>query len=216
MMILCDIGNSTFHFLKIKKNGKSKSFKLDLESDLTKLRFKTKLYFISVNEKATKKLLKVFPKAINLNDKFILDTNYSSTLGIDRIVASTGIKNRIIVDFGSAITVDIIKNKKHLGGFIMSGFDILKQNYPKISPKLAFDFNPKQNLDKIPTNTNEAINYAIFSMVILPIKEIQKRYNLKIIFTGENSKLVLNYFENYKFKPNLIFKNMRKIIEDLK
>jgi len=216
MMILCDIGNTTYHFLKIKKNGKTKEFKLNIKDNLSNLKLKNKIYFISVNEKATKKLLKSFPNAININDKFSINTDYSTTLGIDRVVASSNIKNGIVVDFGSAITVDIIKNKKHLGGFIMAGFDILKQNYPKISPKLQFNFNPNQNLDKIPNNTNSAINYAILNMVILPIKEIQNRYNLKIIFTGQNSKLVLNYFNNYKFKPNLIFNNMRKIIEEIR
>ncbi len=210
-MILCDIGNSTYHFLKGQKD-----FKVDLNSDLRNLRLNDKIYFISVNEKATIKLLKAFPDAINLNNRFKIKTKYSSTLGIDRIVASNSIKNSVVVDFGSAITLDIIKNKKHLGGFIMPGIDILKSNYPKISPKLAFDFVTNTNLDKIPLNTNEAINYAIISMVVLPIKNIQDKYNLEIIFTGQNSKLVLKYFKNYKFKPNLIFNNMRKIVKGLK
>ena len=210
-MILCDIGNSTYHFLKGKR-----AFKVDLNSDLKNLRFKDKIYFISVNEKASKKLLKTFPNAINLNNKFKLNTKYSSTLGIDRIVASNSIKSAIVVDFGSAITLDVIKNRKHLGGFIMPGIDMLKTNYPKISPKLAFDFVTNTNLDKIPTNTNEAINYAIINMVVLPIQKIQDRYDLKIIFTGQNSTLVLKYFNNYKFKPNLIFKNMRKVVKGLK
>jgi len=210
-MILCDIGNSAFHFKKDKKD-----FKVDLNSNLKDLKFKEKIYFISVNEKASKKLLKTFPNAINLNKHFKLKTKYSSTLGVDRIVASSGISNAIIVDFGSAITLDIIKNKKHLGGFIMPGIDILKSNYPKISSKLQFDFVTNTNLDKIPLNTNEAINYAIINMIVLPIKDIQKKYNLKIIFTGQNSKVVLKYFDNYKFKPNLIFKNMRKVVKGLK
>ena len=210
-MILCDIGNSTYHFLKGQKD-----FKVDLNSDLRNLRLNDKIYFISVNEKATIKLLKAFPDAINLNNRFKIKTKYSSTLGIDRIVASNSIKNSVVVDFGSAITLDIIKNKKHLGGFIMPGIDILKSNYPKISSKLAFDFVTNTNLDKIPLNTNEAINYAIISMVVLPIKNIQDKYNLEIIFTGQNSKLVLKYFKNYKFKPNLIFNNMRKIVKGLK
>jgi len=210
-MILCDIGNSTFHFKKGKKD-----FKVDLNSDLKDLKFKKPIYFISVNEKASKKLLKAFPDAINLNKHFKLKTKYSSTLGVDRVVASSNTSNKIVVDFGSAITLDIVKDKKHLGGFIMPGIDILKSNYPKISSKLQFDFVTNTNLDKIPLNTNEAINYAIINMVVLPIKHIQEKYNLPIIFTGQNSKLVLKYFDNYKFKPNLIFKNMRKVVKGLK
>lgn len=213
-MILCDIGNSTYHF---KKNNNN-CFKVDLNSDLKNLglKLKGKMYFISVNDKASKKLLKAFPNAININKKFKLKTKYSSSLGIDRIVAASNHKNSIIVDFGSAITLDILKEGKHLGGFIMPGIDILKSNYPKISPKLAFDFVTNTNLDKMPLNTNEAINYAIINMVILPIKRVQEEYDLKIIFTGQNSKLVLKYFDNYKFKPNLIFNNMKKVVKGLK
>ncbi|MCK5293722.1 MAG: pantothenate kinase, partial [Arcobacteraceae bacterium] len=94
-MILCDIGNSTYHFLKGQKD-----FKVDLNSDLRNLRLNDKIYFISVNEKATIKLLKAFPDAINLNNRFKIKTKYSSTLGIDRIVASNSIKNSVVVDFG--------------------------------------------------------------------------------------------------------------------
>ena len=210
-MILCDIGNSTFHFKTNKKD-----FKISVNDDLSKLRFKSKIYFISVNKKATKKLLKYFPNSVNLNSKFKIQTTYATTLGIDRIVAIQNIKNGIVVDFGSAITVDIIKKKKHLGGFIMPGIEMLKNNYPKISKKLKFDFVTNTNLDKIPLNTNEAINYGIINMIVLPIKNIQNQYNLSIIFTGENSKLILQYFKNYKYKKNLIFKNMKQLVKGLK
>jgi len=210
-MILCDIGNSTFHFKTNKKD-----FKVSINGDLSKIKFKNKIYFISVNKQATKKLLKYFPDAINLNNYFKFDTRYATTMGIDRVVAIQNIKNGIVVDFGSAITVDIIKNKKHLGGFIMPGIKMLKNNYPKISKKLKFDFVTNTNLDKIPLNTNEAINYGIINMIVLPIKSIQKKYNLDIIFTGENSKLILQYFKNYKYKKNLIFKNMKQLVKGLK
>lgn len=209
-MILCDIGNTTYHF----KDGK-KDFKLDLKTNLKKIKIKDRIYFISVNKKGTKKLLKLFPNAINLEKYFTLKTNYSNKIGIDRVVACSDIKNSIVVDFGSAITVDIIKDSKHLGGFIMPGVDILKRNYPEISSKLKFEFENNLNLDKIPTNTDMAINYAIINMIVLPIKKVQNRYNLKIIFTGQNSELFLNYFQNSKFKSNLIFKNMKKAVRKL-
>ena len=214
MMILCDVGNSTYHF-SLKNNKEKKNFKIGVKSNLKQLKIKDKIYFISVNKKATKKLLKVFPDAINLKKYFTLKTDYSNEIGIDRVVACSNIKNSIVIDFGSAITVDIIKNSKHLGGFIMPGVDMLKKNYPKISPKLEFEFENNINLDKIPTNTNMAINYAIINMIVLPIKKVQDRYNLKIIFTGENSKLFLDYFSNKKFKSNLIFKNMSRIVKGL-
>ena len=50
-LILCDIGNTTFHFLI---NGKHKKYFLDEKIPV----FDDEVYYISVNEKASKKLLK--------------------------------------------------------------------------------------------------------------------------------------------------------------
>jgi len=210
-MTVCDIGNSTFHFFY----GNTE-FKINIKNTLKKVKIKKPLYFISVNKQATKKLLKQFPDAINLKSKFKLKTKYANTIGIDRVVACSYIKSAIVVDFGSAITIDVIKNSKHKGGFILPGLDAIKNIYPKISHKLIFNFENCINLDKMPKNTNMAINYAIVNMIILPIKEIQTKYNLKIIFTGENSKLFLYYFRNYRFEEKLIFKNMIKAIQEIK
>jgi len=207
-MTLCDIGNTTYHFL-----DKKKDFKISIEDDISKLKLSMPLYFISVNKKGSKELKKQFPSAINLKKYFYRKTRYATTLGIDRKVACYSIKNGIVVDVGSAITIDIVQKNIHIGGFILPGFDKFKNIYPKISKKLLFRFENRVNLDKIPTNTNDAINYAIYSMIVLPIRDIQKKYNLPLIFTGENSKLLFNYFDNYKFKPKLIFKNMKRIIK---
>lgn len=207
-MTLCDIGNTTYHFLDGKKD-----FKISVDDDISKLKLRGKIFFVSVNAKATKKLKRAFPKAINLKKYFQRKTHYATTLGIDRKVACANIKDGVVVDVGSAITIDIIQKNVHMGGFILPGFDKLKEIYPKISKKLNFHFENEINLDKIPTNTNDAINYAIFAMVVMPIKDIQEKYDLKLIFTGENSKLLFKYFDNYKFKSKLIFKNMKRIIK---
>jgi len=207
-MVLCDIGNTTFHF-KVKK----KDFKLSVKSK--KLPdIKDKIYFISVNEKATKKFIKKYPKAIDLSKTINFDTNYVG-MGIDRKVVCSGVKNGIIVDVGSAITVDIMKSGNHSGGFILPGFKAYKKIYPKISKKLSFQFSNNINLDKIPLRTNDAINYAILKSVVSPILDIQRDKKLPIYFTGGDAKILLKYFNNIdiKYQDNLIFKSMKKIIK---
>jgi type III pantothenate kinase len=207
-MTLCDIGNTTFAFCQ-----DGKKFKKDIDTKYKKLpKISGKIYFISVNKKASKIFQKRYKKAINLQKFVKFDTKYKG-LGTDRQVACKFIKNGIVVDCGSAITVDIIKNNKHKGGFILSGIKNLISFYPKISPKLDFDFNKNIDLNKMPKNTNDAISYAILSSIVLPIKKSQKKYRLKIFFTGEDSKYILRYFKNYKYKKNLIFENMKKIIK---
>ena len=55
-------------------------------------------------------------------------------------VACSFQQNAVIVDAGSAITVDIIENGVHKGGFILLGLRRFMKSYPKISKKLKFDF----------------------------------------------------------------------------
>ena len=201
-MILCDIGNTTFHF---QINGISKKYFINEE--LPKL--EEKIFYISVNENATKKLLDNYTNCINLKDKFSFKTTYEG-MGIDRKVACFGETNSIVVDAGSAITVDVIKSSIHLGGFILPGIMSFKKSYADISPVLDHEINTKVNLDKIPLCTKDAISYSILKSIILPIKEIAKNEN--IIFTGGDGEFLSSYFENCIYKEDLIFEKMKGII----
>ena len=202
-LILCDIGNTTYHFL-IKDRHK----KYFLDEKVPK--FDDEIYFVSVNEKATKKLLKKNPQAKNIKELLDFQTSYQG-LGIDRAVACSFQDNCVIVDAGSAITVDIMEESKHIGGFILLGLRRFMKSYPKISKKLKFEFEKEINLDKIPLKTKDAIQYAMLKSIILPIKEVS--LNKNIIFTGGDGEVLSKYFENSVYKKDLIFENMKRIID---
>lgn len=208
-LILCDIGNTTYHFCNTT-NGKD--FKVLLSDKLPKA-LDSRIYYISVNKKAAKKLIKNFPDAIDLKDHIKFNTKYQG-MGIDRILACSYINDGIIVDAGSAITVDIMDNGIHKGGYILPGLNSLKKAYPLISKKLKFTFNSDVKLNKIPLKTEDAISYAIMQSIILPIKNIAKKRN--IIFTGGDGKFLSQYFKNSKFKKDLIFKSMKKAVNAAK
>lgn len=201
-MILCDIGNTTFHFLI---NNEHKKFFLNEELP----QFDEVIYFVSVNENATAKLKATYDEVIDIKNLFNFQTSYVG-MGLDRIIACCGYKDAIIVDAGSAITVDIMKDGNHEGGFILPGLRNFEKLYAQISPKLDFDINLKVNLDKIPLYTKDAISYSILKAIILPIKEIVQ--NTKVIFTGGDGKFLSGYFENSLYKDDLIFENMKGII----
>ncbi|MDO6829066.1 type III pantothenate kinase [Poseidonibacter sp. 1_MG-2023] len=203
ILILCDIGNTTFHFLIGKKHKK-----YSLKDDIPK--FDERISFVSVNKKATKKLLLANPNAINIKKYLDFKTEYKGH-GIDRALACVFQKDAVIVDAGSAITVDIMKKGKHNGGFILLGLSSFIKAYPKISRKLEFDFEKDINLDKIPLQTKDAIQYAMMKSIILPIKEVAKNKN--IIFTGGDGELLSGYFKNSVYKKDLIFENMKRIID---
>lgn len=213
-MILCDIGNTTFHF-----KTKNREFKVYITKGLNNLSQyeKKKIFFISVNNKATQQFIKKYPHAINIQDITQFKTAYKG-MGIDRQVVSKYYKNAIIIDAGSAITVDIMVKKKHKGGFILPGITALQKIYPKISKKLSFQFENDINLDKMPLNTNDAINYALLQSIILPIEEVSKKYKVPLFFTGGDGKILMEILlkkginSTMKYKNNLIFQSMRKII----
>ena len=202
-MILCDIGNTTYHFLV---RDKHKKYFLDEKVPV----FDEEIYFVSVNEKATKRLLKKNPHAKNINKLLNFQTSYQG-LGIDRAVACSFQDNCVIVDAGSAITVDVMEEGIHKGGFILLGIRRFMKSYPKISKKLNFEFEKEINLDKIPLRTKDAIQYAMLKSIILPIKEVS--LNKNIIFTGGDGEVLSKYFENSTYKKDLIFENMKRIID---
>ncbi len=204
-MVLCDIGNSTFHFLV-----DGKEYKYFLNENFPQ--FDKKVYFISVNETATLKLKHTFDEIINLEPYIDFETTYEG-MGLDRKVGCLGFESAIIVDAGSAITVDIMENKVHKGGFILPGLQKLQEIYPEISPKLDCDFNVKVNLDTIPLNTQDAIAYAILKSIISPIEQIAA--NKPVIFTGGDGKLLSSLMPKSIYRKNLLFDNMKGIINNV-
>ncbi len=202
-MILCDIGNTTYHFLVDNKH-----YKYFINENLP--RFYEKIYFISVNESATQKLKATYDDCINLEEYLTFETDYKG-MGLDRKIACAGIKDSIIVDAGSAITVDIMEDSIHKGGLILPGLKKFEEVYSQISLKLGYEINTKVNLDKIPLCTQDAISYSILKSIILPITELAKEQS--IIFTGGDGEFLSRYFENCIYKEDLVFENMKGIID---
>lgn len=50
-------------------------------------------------------------------------------MGLDRKIACAGLSDAVIVDAGSAVTVDIMKEGVHQGGIILPGLINLKKIY---------------------------------------------------------------------------------------
>ena len=111
-MILCDVGNSFLHFYYVGRIWRENPNNISIKKS------HIPIYYISVNSNHEKKLLDSHKTCINLAPYIEIDTGYSG-LGIDRRAACKAIGDGVIVDAGSAITVDIMENGSHLGGFII-------------------------------------------------------------------------------------------------
>ncbi|WP_236617332.1 MULTISPECIES: type III pantothenate kinase [unclassified Lebetimonas] len=192
--ILADIGNTHYH---IWDKGKIYDLK---ESK----KFDGKIYYISVNETKEKEFLNLNPKAVNLKNYVKFDTDYKN-LGIDRIMASLSIKTGTVIDAGSAVTVDFMKNGRHLGGVIFPGIFAYKKAFVTISDKL------NKNLIK-PANFPSSTEEALWCGSIGSIKCIVEKYNINPVYlTGGDGKY-LSEFINGIYIKDLVFRGMKKVI----
>ncbi|MDO7253833.1 type III pantothenate kinase [Helicobacter cappadocius] len=203
-MILCDIGNTYIHFCdtyKIWKNLPDEINKKELSSDV---------YYISVNSINEKKLLKAHKNSYNIASIVNLDTPYVG-LGIDRKAACLGVENGVIIDAGSAITVDVMDAGNHLGGIILPGLAAYTQAYRSISPALEKRINFGMDFDELPLNTQSAISYGAIKSVVLTIKEIVG--DKKAYFTGGDGKFLAKFFEKAIYSEMLVFNGMQISID---
>jgi len=205
-MLLCDIGNTNIHFYKEGMSWAKPANAKNIDS------IEEDFYYICVNEKL-KHRVENLKNSIDLEPFFELDTIYEG-LGVDRIAACSAVKNGIVVDAGSAITVDIMANGIHLGGYIMPGLLSLQESFKNISPKLDVRINPNVSFDMIPQNTQEAISYGVVRPIVMMLSTTKK--DKKIYFTGGDGKFFAKFFRDSIYDNTLVFRGMLKAIENLK
>lgn len=202
-MILFDIGNST---VDCYQEGKVWNLTHTQFKDFST---KEKSYYICVNE-AMKQYLKQKSSFIDLEPYFEFDTIYQG-MGVDRIAACCTIEDGMIVDAGSAITVDIMSGGMHLGGFILPGILAYERCYKSISSRLDVCINPSIALDALPQRTSDAISYGVIKPIIMILEATCK--DKKIFFTGGDGKFFSKYFKNAIFDRTLIFRGMLRTLK---
>ena len=200
-LTLCDIGNTSYHFYDGKRDYKESIESFDPAS------VKDDVYYISVNPTAYETLLKLD----NWHDvKSAIEwVKYYETMGIDRIIACEAIENGLIIDAGSAITVDIVTEGTFEGGFIYPGLDAMLESYRNISSRLDYSLNFELDLDKMPKNSQDAISYGVLRTLYSEVM----RHNKKIYLTGGNAKVLSKIFPEAVVDELLLFKGMKKMME---
>ncbi|MFW0883920.1 type III pantothenate kinase [Candidatus Acidulodesulfobacterium sp. H_13] len=241
MLLACDIGNSSSNFgIFDEKNNIVKTFKVNTAkisslNDLKRLFAKN----FSPKEINNASISSVVPSAdpiykeffdkmkinsfyisskIKLNIRICLEN--SNKLGSDRIANVsyaffTGQKFHIIVDSGTALTIDVMDKRGHfLGGIIFPGLSMLTNSLYQSTEKLPIVEATKKNIKKIGiigTNTENSILSGIYFGYIYSIKgfidNIYKYYNCtpedaNIIITGGNCNLITDAL-NLKYQNKI-------------
>lgn len=203
-MLLCDIGNTTANFL-----DDSGLFSIPA-MELNPSDYVEQVCFICVNQ-ALLPLLKNTSNWMDLSI-FIDKNSYYETMGIDRIVACEAIENGIVVDAGSAITIDVVRDGVFEGGFIYPGVKAMQSCYADISPALKYSFNFELAFDKMPKNSQDALSYGFLKLLHNEVVS----HGLPIFLTGGDAELLRHIFPEAKVDRLLLFNGMKKIIDKVK
>jgi len=198
-MLLCDIGNTSLHFF----DGEN-DYKVDVKS-FDSSTIKEEVFYICVNPQL-KEVLKLLKNWIDLS-LHVETTKYYDSMGIDRIMACEAVSDAIIIDAGSAITVDLVKNNVYDGGFIYPGVLAMEKTYKDISSALDYKFNFDINLDVLAKNSQDSISYGFLKTLYLEVVS----HNMHVILTGGDAKKFISIFSEATLDERLIFKGMKKI-----
>lgn len=200
-MILCDIGNTS---VDLFINGKRTKLSAEHFDPAT---FEDDVYYASVNASINERIQEL----TNWHDlrELINWDKYYPTMGIDRIMVCEAVEAGVIVDAGSAITVDVMGGGIYQGGFIALGLRTAQEAYGRLSPALDMSFNFEVDLAKMAKNTPDALTVGFLAPLIFKIESLGK----PIYVTGGDAVLLSRFFSEAVVDEDLIFKGMIKLIE---
>jgi len=201
-MVLVDIGNTNFH---IWEDG-------FIYIQTTPCRLEGEIFYISVNREKEKQFLKLNPTAINLEEKVHFFTLYDG-LGIDRKMACKTITDGVVVDAGSAITIDIMEKGVHNGGIITPGLGKVRELFKNLSPRLNVELTPV-NFRTYPLTTQEAVSWGTIGAVLKLIEAV--RGGKPLYFTGGDGDILRQAMGEGVYEPDLVFLGMIRTIEEWK
>jgi type III pantothenate kinase len=141
--------------------------------------------------------------------EFINWEKYYPTMGIDRIMVCEAIEEGVIVDAGSAITVDVMSGGVYQGGFISLGVRAAQEAYARLSPALDVSFNFEVDLTIMAKNTPDALTVGFLAPLIEKIESLGK----PIYLTGGDARLLSSFLTGARVEEDLIFRGMKKLIE---
>ncbi len=118
------------------------------------------------------------------------------TLGIDRWLAVVAAYQRylgpvLVVDAGSAITIDLIGPQGvHLGGYISPGLRLMREALWQGTAKVQVDRVESLNMLVPGTCTQNAVNRGCLLAVVATIEKLASQYPASIVITGGDATVV--------------------------
>ncbi len=147
-------------------------------------------------------------------------------LGVDRwlTLLAADVREKtdvIIIDAGSAITIDLLSRKhSHLGGAILPGFNTGQQRFISMFPRVDFK-HPDISNNKLPGRTSEAcIQMVQFPITLARINQLVEEWigllqePVKILLCGQDAPLISEQLNRpHEIVSDLVFQGMLQHIE---
>ena len=145
------------------------------------------------------------------------------TLGVDRLAAAVGAVSQVggdcvIVDFGSAITIDLVENGVFRGGNISPGVAMRFRALHDYTLRLP-ECQPTDEILEVGTSTQKAIEQGVMQGITNEIEGYitqfyAKNVKLSLIFTGGDAKYFVKRIKNAIFaKYDLVICGLNRILE---
>lgn len=157
---------------------------------------------------------------------FGLTNSYSmpSNMGVDRWLAmlacmqKSSKKTFLVVDIGTAMTIDAVKNGNHLGGWIVPGVALLKQSLFKNTHRV-FSNNKNASLTSFGNDTPRCVDNGCTAQILgtLLMADQEMKTNIdkfEIFITGGDRKLFSSLnMQNIIEHENLVLQGLTLFVD---
>lgn len=247
MKYYIDIGNSELKIyqnngdlLRIKNTKDNKVIE-----KMKNILIQNNYFIISSNDDQVKEKLEDYLMQRQINHHFFTNQDYAklfknynvdvSNLGEDRALNMVAVQDNkdecIIIDFGTALTIDVITKSTYETGYIYPGIEIVKDGLVSGTSKIA-NFTMQPLYDGALLTTTSQINnaiilgyFGIINTCIDVISNIVNINNYEIILTGGSFNKIMdlttkeNFDKLFKYKyekiDNLNYLGLKKIEREL-
>ncbi|MCY4656970.1 MAG: type III pantothenate kinase [Gammaproteobacteria bacterium] len=144
-------------------------------------------------------------------------------LGVDRwlaIVAAWNAckSNCIVVDAGTALTVDFVKtNGQHKGGFIVPGLSTMKEQLAQSTAGVQVQYLENPDTLEFGSNTRNAVHNGAVLMCVSMIDAVFNRHaseKPEVFLTGGDAEVIQQHLKFPSIlKPSLVFEGLELALE---
>jgi type III pantothenate kinase len=150
-------------------------------------------------------------------------------MGVDRWLAMIAVftqnkavdqdKGFIVVDAGSALTIDVVSSDgKHQGGYIVPGLLMAQQalfaNTERVIQydEVSFNKNGRDKYKKLGNNTIQCVEYGVINQMTALVKQVNEEYlDYELFFTGGDSELLAGYIGAGTVDKDLVLKGLWQV-----